>query len=44
MLRAGTGRISFASTELAAAFPGYIEGALRAGADAAERVLERLRD
>jgi monoamine oxidase len=43
VLRAGTDRISFASTELAAAFPGYVEGALRAGADAAERVLQRLR-
>lgn len=43
VLRAGTERISFASTELAPAFPGYIEGALRAGADAADRVLRRLR-
>lgn len=42
-LRAGTASITFASTELAPAFPGYIEGALRAGADAAAAILARRR-
>ncbi len=40
-LRAGTPGISFASTELAEAFPGYIEGALRAGDQAAAQILAR---
>ncbi len=41
VLRAGTSGISFASTELAAAFPGYVEGALHAGDEAAARILAR---
>jgi monoamine oxidase len=40
-LRAGVPGISFASTELAPEFPGYIEGALRAGRVAAEAMLAR---
>jgi monoamine oxidase len=43
VLRAGAPGISFASTELADAFPGYIEGALRAGRAAAETILTHLR-
>jgi monoamine oxidase len=42
VLRTGVPGISFASTELAPEFPGYIEGALRAGRAAADRVLARL--
>lgn len=42
VLRAGLPGISFASTELAPAFPGYIEGALRAGRAAAEAIIGRL--
>lgn len=42
LLRAGVPGISFASTELAPAFPGYIEGALRAGRAAAESILARV--
>ncbi len=38
-LLAGAPGISFASTELAAAFPGYMEGALRAGDQAAAKIL-----
>ncbi len=42
VLRRGPGddpRISFACTELAPSFPGYVEGAITAGLAAAERVL-----
>jgi monoamine oxidase len=38
VLRAGAPGITFASTELAPSFPGYIEGAITAGLAAAERV------
>jgi monoamine oxidase len=40
-LRAGVTGISFTSTELSDAFPGYIEGALRAGRAAADAILAR---
>jgi monoamine oxidase len=43
LLRAGLPSVSFASTELSDAFPGYIEGALRAGRAAAETILARHR-
>ena len=43
LLRAGCAPLSFASTEIAAAFPGYVEGALCAGHDAAKDVLQRLK-
>lgn len=42
VLRAGTSGITFASTELAPSFPGYVEGAITAGQQAAERVLRAL--
>lgn len=42
-LSAGVPGITFASTELAAGFPGYVEGAIRAGRAAAERVCRELR-
>ena len=42
VLRAGVPSITFASTELASAFPGYIEGALNAGAAAAASVLVKI--
>ncbi|MBI5087922.1 MAG: FAD-dependent oxidoreductase [Actinobacteria bacterium] len=38
VLRGGAPGITFASTELSPAFPGYIEGAITAGLAAAERV------
>jgi monoamine oxidase len=41
LLTAGADRISFASTEIAPAFPGYVEGALRAGDAAAEAITAR---
>jgi monoamine oxidase len=44
VLRRGPGddpRITFACTELAPSFPGYVEGAITAGLAAAERVLAR---
>jgi len=41
LLRAGVPGVSFTSTELAEAFPGYIEGALRAGRAAAEAIAAR---
>ncbi|MHA7777348.1 flavin monoamine oxidase family protein [Roseibium sp. M-1] len=40
-IRQGEGAISFASTELATRFPAYVEGAIRAGRDAAARMLSR---
>lgn len=42
VLRAGAPGITFASTELAPSFPGYVEGAITAGRAAAERVLRAL--
>ena len=42
VLRGGVSGITFASTELAPTFPGYVEGAITAGRDAAERVLRSL--
>ena len=42
VLRGGVSGITFASTELAPTFPGYVEGAITAGRDAAERVLRAL--
>ncbi len=42
VLRAGRPPISFAATELALAFPGYVEGAIAAGRAAAEGVIRRL--
>ena len=42
LLRSGVPGITFASTELASAFPGYIEGALTAGTAAADAVLTAL--
>lgn len=42
VLRGGVSGITFASTELAPSFPGYVEGAITAGRDAAERVLRAL--
>jgi monoamine oxidase len=42
VLRRGAPRITFASTELAPSFPGYIEGAITAGLAAAADVAERL--
>ena len=42
VLRGGAPGITFASTELAPSFPGYVEGAITAGRDAAERVLRSL--
>jgi monoamine oxidase len=42
VLRGGAPGITFASTELAPTFPGYVEGAITAGRDAAERVLRSL--
>lgn len=42
VLRGGAPGITFASTELAPSFPGYVEGAITAGRDAAERVLRAL--
>ena len=41
-LRDGVGRLTFAATELAAAFPGYVEGAIAAGRVGARQALERL--
>ena len=42
VLRGGVSGITFASTELAPTFPGYVEGAITAGREAAERVLRAL--
>ena len=42
LLRAGRPPLNFASTEIAAVFPGYVEGALRAGRDVAAAVAARL--
>lgn len=42
VLRAGTSGLTFASTELAPSFPGYVEGAITAGDQAAERVLRAM--
>ncbi|MGB8858873.1 MAG: FAD-dependent oxidoreductase [Ilumatobacteraceae bacterium] len=42
LLAAGMPLVTFASTELALRFPGYVEGALRAGRSAAAEVLRRL--
>lgn len=39
VLRRGAAHITFASTELAPSFPGYVEGAITAGRAAAQRVL-----
>ncbi|MEO0915091.1 MAG: FAD-dependent oxidoreductase, partial [Pseudomonadota bacterium] len=39
VLRSFRGGVTFASAEIAEVFPGYVEGALRAGKDAAARVL-----
>ncbi len=38
VLRQGLDRVAFASTEIAALFPGYIDGAIRAGRAAAADV------
>lgn len=43
VLRAGAGRIHFASSELSPFFPGYIEGAITAGRAAARRILVQSR-
>lgn len=43
VLRAGAPPIFFASSELASSFPGYIEGALVAGREAAARVADWLK-
>lgn len=43
VLRAGAGRIHFASSELSPFFPGYIEGAITAGRAAAARILSQSR-
>lgn len=40
--RAGCAPLSFASTEIATRFPGFVEGALGAGQDAALAAIERL--
>ena len=42
-LASGLPLVTFASTELATRFPGYVEGAIVAGQAAAAQVLERLR-
>lgn len=42
-LRAPIGRLHFAGTETATAFPGYMEGALQAGERSADEVLARLK-
>ena len=42
VLRRGLTNISFACSELSPSFPGYIEGALVAGREAAENVIARL--
>lgn len=42
VLREGIARVSFASTELALSFPGYVEGALARGAEVADVVAARL--
>ncbi len=44
LLRAGAGRIHFASSELSPFFPGYIEGAITAGRAAAARILAQSRN
>jgi monoamine oxidase len=41
-LRDGMRRLTFAATELATTFPGYVEGAIAAGRAAAQQVLDRL--
>jgi monoamine oxidase len=41
-LRNGVGRLTFAATELAATFPGYVEGAIAAGRVGALQALEHL--
>ena len=43
VLRAGNGRLQFASSELSPSFPGYVEGAVVAGQIAARRAVEALR-
>lgn len=43
ILRAGFGTVVFASSELSPSFPGYVEGAIIAGRNAAADVIERLR-
>ena len=42
VLRAGAPPLFFASSELASSFPGYVEGALVAGKEAAARVIAAL--
>ncbi|KQS72594.1 hypothetical protein ASG39_02205 [Rhizobium sp. Leaf371] len=42
VLRAGVGRVAFASSELSPSFPTYIEGAIIAGRLAAGRIADRL--
>ena len=41
-LAAGLHLVTFASTELSASFPGYVEGAIHAGRAAARQVVQRL--
>jgi monoamine oxidase len=43
VLRAGNGRLQFASSELSPSFPGYVEGAIVAGRIAAGRAVAALR-
>ena len=43
VLREGWGPVQFASSELASSFPGYVEGAIVAGREAAARVLAACR-
>ena len=43
LLRAGHGNVQFAATELSAVWCGYMEGAVLAGRDAAQRLLHSLK-
>jgi monoamine oxidase len=40
VLRAGNGRVQFASSELSPSFPGYVEGAIVTGQIAARKIME----
>ena len=42
VLRAGAAPVSFASSELSPSFPGYVEGAIVAGREAAPKVIAEL--